>query len=51
MSAARAMTSTLISATLAALMLFSLTHFIMAVRGAWLSASMGNDFMPQSRMR
>ena len=50
MSAARAITSTLISFTSSALMLFSFTVFIMAVSGAWLSASIGKLFIPQSRM-
>ena len=50
-AAARAITSTLISATLSGSMWCSATIFIIAERGAWLSASIGNDFMPQSRMR
>ncbi len=51
MSAARAMTSTRISATSAGLILCSRTIFIIAVSGACESASIGKLFMLQSRMR
>ena len=50
MSAARAMTSTLISAISSALNFrgCSATIFIIAVSGAWLSASIGKLFIEQS---